>query len=153
LAVRASNRPRQRKSKKAVTGDILAKLLAVCAGDRLVDLRDRALLLMAFASGGRRRSEVAGLRIEDLVDEEPVRANPTDEHSPLLPCLTIHLGRTKTTSADDDEHVVLIGRPVTAIKHWLAEAKIETGPVFRRIDQWGALPRLNCSLRMGYCLI
>jgi hypothetical protein len=26
LAVRASNRPRQKKSKKAVTGDILAKL-------------------------------------------------------------------------------------------------------------------------------
>jgi integrase len=141
LAVRASNRPRQRKSRKAVTGDILAKLLAVCAGDRLVDLRDRALLLMAFASGGRRRSEVAGLRVEDLVDEEPVRANPADESSPLLPCLTIHLGRTKTTSADDDEHVVLIGRPVTALKHWLSEAKIEAGPVFRRIDQWGNLDR------------
>ncbi|NSZ87620.1 tyrosine-type recombinase/integrase (plasmid) [Agrobacterium tumefaciens] len=141
LAVRASNRPRQRKSKKAVTADILAKLLAACAGDRLVDLRDRALLLMAFASGGRRRSEVAGLRVEDLVEEEPVRTNPTDEHSPLLPCLTIHLGRTKTTTSDDDEHVVLIGRPVTALKHWLEEAKIEAGPVFRRIDQWGNLDR------------
>lgn len=141
LAVRASNRPRQRKSKKAVTGDILAKLLTACAGDRLVDLRDRALLLMAFASGGRRRSEVAGLRVEDLVDEEAVRTNPADENSPLLPCLTIHLGRTKTTSADDDEHVVLIGRPVTALKHWLEQAKIEAGPVFRRIDQWGNLDR------------
>lgn len=141
LAVRASNRPRQRKSKKAVTADILAKLLAACAGDRLVDLRDRALLLMAFASGGRRRSEVAGLRVEDLVEEEPVRTNPTDEHSPLLPCLTIHLGRTKTTTSDDDEHVVLIGRPVAALKHWLEEAKIEAGPVFRRIDQWGNLDR------------
>ncbi|NHT76884.1 site-specific integrase [Rhizobiaceae bacterium CRRU44] len=141
LAVRASNRPRQRKSKKAVTADILAKLLAACAGDRLVDLRDRALLLMAFASGGRRRSEVAGLRVEDLFEEEPVRTNPTDEHSPLLPCLTIRLGRTKTTSADDNEHVVLIGRPVTALRHWLEEAKIEAGPVFRRIDQWGNLDR------------
>ncbi|NSY51425.1 site-specific integrase [Agrobacterium tumefaciens] len=141
LAVRASNRPRQRKSKKAVTGDILAKLLTACAGDRLVDQRDRALLLMAFASGGRRRSEVAGLRVEDLVDEEPVRANPADEHSSLLPCLTIRLGRTKTTSADDNEHVVLIGRPVIALRHWLEEAKIEAGPVFRRIDQWGNLDR------------
>ncbi len=141
LAVRASNRPRQRKSRKAVTGDVLAKLLTACAGDRLVDLRDRALLLMAFASGGRRRSEVAGLRVEDLVDEEPVRANPTDELSLLLPCLTIRLGRTKTTAADDDEHVVLIGRPVTTLKHWLGEAKIEAGPVFRRIDQWGNLDR------------
>ena len=141
LAVRASNRPRQRKSKKAVTGDILARLLTACAGARLVDLRDRALLLMAFASGGRRRSEVAGLRVEDLVDEEPVRANPADDLSPLLPCLTIHLGRTKTTSADDDEHVVLIGRPVIAVKQWLESAKIDAGPVFRRIDQWGNLDR------------
>jgi hypothetical protein len=46
LAVRASECPRQPKSKKAVTGDSLNKLLATCAGDRLVDVRDRALLLM-----------------------------------------------------------------------------------------------------------
>ncbi|MFC0810475.1 integrase, partial [Ensifer sp. P24N7] len=65
LAVKASSRPRQRKSKKAVTVDVLAKLLAACAGERLVDQRDRALLLTAFASGGRRRSEVAALRVED----------------------------------------------------------------------------------------
>ncbi|MQB46552.1 integrase, partial [Rhizobium sp. ICMP 5592] len=124
LAVRAAPRQRRRKSKKAVTSNVLSKLLATCAGDRLVDLRDRALLLLAFASGGRRRSEVASLRIEDLVDEEPVHADPTDASSPSLPCLTIHLGRTKTTTADDDEQVVLIGRPVITLKHWLAEAKI-----------------------------
>ncbi|NTF65784.1 site-specific integrase [Rhizobium rhizogenes] len=141
LAVRAAPRQRRRKSRKAVTGDILAKLLATCAGDRLVDRRDRALLLLAFASGGRRRSEVASLRVEDLIDEEPVHADPADASSPSLPCLTISLGRTKTTTADDDEHVVLIGRPVIALKHWLAEAKIDTGPVFRRIDQWGNIDR------------
>ncbi|OCJ02463.1 integrase [Agrobacterium sp. 13-626] len=141
LAVRAAPRQRRRKSKKAVTGDVLAKLLTTCAGDRLVDRRDRALLLLAFASGGRRRSEVASLRVEDLIDEEPVHADPADASSPPLPCLTIRLGRTKTTTADDDEHVVLIGRPVTALKYWLAEAKIDTGPVFRRIDQWGNIDR------------
>lgn len=86
LAVKASNRPRQRKSKKAVTLDILTKLLEACAGDRLVDARDRALLLAAFVSGGWRRSEVAALRVEDLADEEPVRADPFDKSAPL-PCL------------------------------------------------------------------
>ncbi|EHK80059.1 integrase-like protein [Sinorhizobium meliloti CCNWSX0020] len=141
LAVRASARPRQRKSKKAVTVDILAKLLQACAGDRLVDLRDHALLLTAFASGGRRRSEVAALRVEDLADEEPVRADPSDKNSPPLPCLSIRLGRTKTTAADDDEHVLLIGRPVTALKRWQAEAQIKDGAVFRRIDQWGNVDR------------
>ncbi|PJR10672.1 site-specific integrase [Sinorhizobium meliloti] len=141
VAVRASARPRQRKSKKAVTVDILAKLLQACAGDRLVDLRDHALLLTAFASGGRRRSEVAALRVEDLADEEPVRADPSDNNSPPMPYLSIRLGRTKTTAADDDEHVLLIGRPVTALKRWLAEAAIEDGAVFRRIDQWGNVDR------------
>lgn len=63
LPERANHRPRQRKSKKAVTSEILAKLLDACAGDKLVDLRDRALRLMAFASDGRRRSEVATLMI------------------------------------------------------------------------------------------
>ncbi|WP_324764930.1 site-specific integrase (plasmid) [Sinorhizobium meliloti] len=141
LAVKASNRPRQSKSKKAVTSDVLVKLLEACAGDRLVDFRDSALLLTAFASGGRRRSEVAGLRVEDLEDEEPVRADPNDKTSPPLPCLSIRLGRTKTTAADDDEHVLLIGRPVTALKRWLAEAQIKDGPVFRRVDQWGNVDR------------
>ena len=61
LAVRASARPRGRKSKKAVTADILTALLTACAGDRLVDVRDRALLITAFVSGGRRRNEMASL--------------------------------------------------------------------------------------------
>ncbi|YCI06406.1 site-specific integrase (plasmid) [Ensifer sp. D2-11] len=138
LAVKASSRPRQRKSNKAVTSDVLAKLLETCAGERLVDWRDCALLLTAFASGGRRRSEVAGLRVEDLVEEEPVRA---DAASPPLSCLSIHLGRTKTTKAGDNEHVLLIGRPVTALKRWLTESGIKDGPIFRRIDQWGNVDR------------
>ncbi len=46
------------------------------------------------------------LRVEDLADEEPVRGNPANENSPPLPCLSIRLGRTKTTtSSDDDEQV------------------------------------------------
>lgn len=141
LAVRASARPRQRKSRQAVTGDVLAKLLHACAGERLVDLRDRALLLVAFASGGRRRSEIAGLRVEDLLEEDPVRTDPANPDSPPLPCLSIRLGRTKTTASDDDEHVLLVGRPVMALKGWLDEAGIGEGPIFRRIDQWGNVDR------------
>lgn len=141
LAVRAGNRPRQRKSRGAVTGDILAQLIATCSGDRLVDVRDRAILLVAFASGGRRRSEIASLHVEDLVDEEPVAVDPGNPLSPLLPCLSIRLGRTKTTDQDDDATALLIGRPVEALKRWLQQAGIESGPVFRRIDQWGNMDR------------
>jgi integrase len=53
----------------AVTRNVLDRLIATCATDRLADTRDLAILLLAFASGGRRRSEVARLRVEQLRDE------------------------------------------------------------------------------------
>jgi len=133
LAVRALNRPRSRKSANAITGDILGKLLATCSGEDLTALRDRAILMVAFASGGRRRSEVAGLRVEQLVKQVPV----TDEDGLPLPSLGIHLGRTKTSGAGHDETVYLTGRPVEALTHWLKAARIDKGSVFRKVDRWG----------------
>ncbi|WP_375166362.1 MULTISPECIES: site-specific integrase [Rhizobium] len=137
LAVRAVPRTRRRKSAKAVTGDVLAKLLATCSGDSLRDLRDRAILMVAFGSGGRRRSEVAGLRKEQLTIEPPV----TVEDGSPLPSLSIHLGRTKNSGAGQDEVVYLTGRPVEALHAWLAAAKIDGGSVFRAIDRWGNVSR------------
>jgi site-specific recombinase XerD len=139
LAVRASPRPRKRKSKRAITRDILDRLLATCATDRLADTRDLAILLVAFASGGRRRSEVARLRVEQLSDEPPVPLDPADPKSPTLPCLSIQLGRTKTTDADNEGRVLLVGPPVAALREWLERADIGKGPIFRAIDQWGAV--------------
>jgi len=133
LAVRALNRPRGRKSANAITGDILGKLLATCSNEDLTALRDRAILMVAFASGGRRRSEIASLRVEQLVKQEPV----TVEDSSTLPSLAIHLGRTKTSGIEQDEVVYLTGRPVEALTRWLEAAKIDKGSVFRKIDRWG----------------
>lgn len=86
LAVRAVPRQRRRKSAKAVTGDVLAKLLATCGDHNLRDVRDRAILMVAFASGGRRRSEVAGLRKEQLTIEAPVKGEdgPPSLRSPFI---------------------------------------------------------------------
>jgi len=137
LAVRATPRPRKRKSAKAVTGDILSRLLATCKTGSLPDVRDSAILMVAFASGGRRRSEIAGLRIEQLQPEEPIQI---DGAPPLL-SLSIHLGRTKSSGADNDEVVYLSGRPVDALNAWLAAAKIDRGSVFRAIDRWGNVSR------------
>jgi len=133
LAIRAAPRQRLRKSAKAVTSDVLAKLLATCGEHSLRDVRDRAILMVAFASGGRRRSEVASLRKEQLTVEAPV----SDEHGGPLPSLSIHLGRTKNSGAGQDEVVYLTGRPVEALNAWLTAAKIESGSVFRAIDRWG----------------
>mgnify|MGYP002718324684 FL=1 len=133
LAVRATPRPKRRKSAKAVTGDILSKLIGTCRTDNLRDVRDKAILMVAFASGGRRRSEVAGLRKDQLATEAPIYL----DGAPPLPSLSIHLGRTKTSGADNDEVVYLTGRPVEALNAWLAAARIESGSVFRAIDRWG----------------
>ncbi|MBP1843914.1 integrase [Rhizobium petrolearium] len=133
LAVRATPRPKRRKSAKAVTSDVLSKLIGTCRTDSLRDVRDKAILMVAFASGGRRRSEVAGLRKEQLSVEAPV----TGENGSALPSLSIHLGRTKTSGADHDEVVYLTGRPVEALNAWLAAAKIDSGSMFRAIDRWG----------------
>ncbi|MBB5574901.1 integrase [Rhizobium paranaense] len=93
--------------------------------------------MVAFASGGRRRSEVAGLRKEQLTVESPVKG---EDGSPL-PSLSIHLGRTKNSGASQDEVVYLTGRPVDALNAWLAAAKIDSGSVFRGIDRWGNVSR------------
>ncbi|QWW72324.1 site-specific integrase [Rhizobium sp. WYJ-E13] len=137
LAVRAAPRTRRRKSAKAVTGDVLAKLLATCATDSLRDVRDRAILMVAFASGGRRRSEIAGLRREQMSVEPPVAV----PDGPPLPSLAIHLGRTKTTSGEQDDVVYLTGRPVEALNAWMTAAKIDKGSVFRAIGRWGTVSR------------
>jgi integrase len=93
--------------------------------------------MVAFASGGRRRSEIAGLRREQLTVEAPI---PIEDGSPL-PSLAIHLGRTKTSSGEQDDVVYLTGRPVEALNVWMTAAKIESGSVFRAIGRWGTVSR------------
>lgn len=118
-----------------MTGDVLAKLLASCGTNSLRDLRDRAILMVAYASGGRRRSEIAGLRREQLTEEPPIER----PDGPALTSLSIPLGRTKTSSADHDEIVYLTGRPVEALNAWMEAARIKSGSIFRKIDRWGNL--------------
>lgn len=137
LAIRATSRQRRRKSARAVTADVLTKLLATCRTESLRDKRDRAILMVAFASGGRRRSEVAGLQTDQLSIETPVSL----DDGTILPCLAIHLGRTKTSCAENDEVVYLTGRPVSALQDWIAAAGIEAGSVFRAINRWDTVGR------------
>ena len=119
---------------------MLERLLATCASDRLVDARDAALLLVAFASGGRRRSEVAGLRVEQLIAEAPVPADPSDPKS-AKPALSVdpawphqdHRGRRRTQGCFS-----LGVRSQRCGNGWRGP-KLSKGPVFRAIDQWGGL--------------
>jgi hypothetical protein len=60
---------------------------------------------------------------------------------PPLPSLAIHLGRTKTSSGEQDDVVYLTGRPVEALNAWMVAAKIDSGSVFRAIGRWGTVSR------------
>ncbi|MDH6265952.1 integrase [Rhizobium sp. SG_E_25_P2] len=86
--------------------------------------------MVAFASGGQRRSEIADLRKEQLAADEPIQAEGGS-----LSSLSIHLGCTKTSSAESDEVVYLSSGPVDALNAWLRATKIEGGSVFRAIDR------------------
>ena len=139
LSIRAADRPRARKSAAAITRDILDRLLATCGRGRGVDLRDRALLLLAFGSGGRRRSEIVRLRVDDLEGRAPVPVDAAMPDGPTLPVLAVRLRRTKTSSAEAGESALVVGRPVEALCVWLEFSNIDSGPVFRRIDKWGRI--------------
>ncbi len=151
LATRAAPRPRQRKSREALVVEVLAQVLArldgiaACEGRDLHDdprkgqalrlraLRDRAMLSLAFAAGGRRRSEIAALetgQIEWRGAEDPEGADD-------IPLLLVSLGRTKTKSAEEGHRVTVRGRAVGDLDSWLRAAAIERGAVFRRINRWG----------------
>jgi integrase len=109
--------------KRALTAEPLAVMLATC-GEDLAGRRDRALLLLSWSSGGRRRSEVTRVRVEDL---ERLDAGT----------FVFRLGQTKTqqagTAHDPTAAKPLVGQAAHALIAWLSAAQITTGPLFRRI--------------------
>ena len=131
-AKKTGSRLRRPHSRKPITRDVLDLLLEQCDPSRLVGKRNRAILLTAFSSGGRRRSEISKLKMENLIHEDPVTHDGR-----LLTCLSLELGRTKTSQADERQVVKLVGRSADILLEWVRAAKIADGPVFRAVDRWG----------------
>ena len=82
------------------------------------------------------RSSTLGRTVDDG-RSQVLNCCVTVDDGPPLASLAIHLGRTKTSGADQDEVVCLTGRPVEALKLWLAAATIEGGSIFRKVVRWG----------------
>jgi len=120
VAVKAGWRPAK---KKAVTLDLLHPMLNTCRPDKLIDVRDRALLFFAWSSGGRRRSEVAEACTENLTQ--------------VADGFIYHLGHSKTDQKGHGLDVPLLGRAAEALNAWLSAADIEAGPIFRPVDKGG----------------
>ncbi|MCA0205195.1 MAG: tyrosine-type recombinase/integrase [Proteobacteria bacterium] len=123
-ARRALARPRQPKSPRPVTREVLTALLASC-DDSLRGIRDRAMLTLAFASGGRRRSEVVALDLAD-VDLRPFAARGL---------IWLRLLETKTTGKGEAPRLPLKGPAARALLHWIETADLDDGPLFRPVSR------------------
>ena len=114
--------------KEAVLPEDLLAMLATLDGGDLRSLRDRALLLIGFA-GGLRRSEIVGL---------DCGAHQTEDGSGWIEILD--KGLVVTLRGKTGWRDVEIGRgstgatcPVGALQSWLKFARIDHGPLFRRV--------------------
>jgi integrase len=110
-------------AKTALTRDPLEAMLATCT-DGVLGLRDRALLLFAFSSGGRRRAEVARAVVENLVKVDAQTYLYRLTHS-----------KTDQSGADfnPDADKPLVGPAARALTEWLEVSGVQSGPLFRRI--------------------
>lgn len=120
-----------KKKAKALRLEHIARILAWLRQqpDSLKKTRDLALVQMGFF-GAFRRSELVAIRVEDLVWDQDG--------------LIIRLSRSKTDQIGEGlERVIPAGVgsicAVQAMRDWLTQAGITSGPVFRPINRWGQL--------------
>jgi integrase len=111
-----------------LTIDPLRAVLATC-GDRLIDIRDRALLVIGYAAA-LRQSEIVALDVADLtVSREGlrvvIRRSKADQEGAGA---VLAVDRTGTPTC-----------PVAAYMAWLEASGITAGAVFRRVDRHSRL--------------
>jgi hypothetical protein len=112
----------------------LLRMAAACPGD-LAGLRDRALLLLAAATG-------LGRKVLVGLDAEHVRIDAAAAEFSLL---AAGEGRAGMRNIVVPRNPVLDGPgsrstglcPVGALEDWLGASDTRFGPVFRKIDRWG----------------
>jgi integrase len=115
----------ERRPPIAATRPVMEALLATCQHD-LSGVRDRALLLFGFASGGRRRSEIVAATLENV---------RRDGQGGFV----FELARSKTNQSGaraPQNFKPIVGEAALALEAWLNElfrAKITQGAIFRRI--------------------
>jgi integrase len=125
----------QVNAKPALTREPLEALLATC-DDSITGLRDRALLLFAFASGGRRRSEVTAATLDNTRRQADG--------------WVYQMGVSKSNQAGRaraDSHKPVVGRAAQALDAWLlawahaasaAGLPPPSGHLFRRLSKAGS---------------
>jgi integrase len=110
--------------KKALTPEVVADLILTLDLTTRAGLRDRLVILLAYAMAAR-REELSALEVSDLVETPTgldvlIRISKTG-HGEIVPVPRI-------------PRVPLVC-PVVALHAWLTVSEITTGPVFRRVDR------------------
>ena len=114
----------KKKVGAAITRDILDDMMDAC-GNNVLDIRDRALLLFAWGSGGRRRAEVVSADMKDLVK------NADGDYIYKIP-------KSKTDQEGKDNNTVPVkGRVAKALREWLVVSGVTEGPIFRSVGKGG----------------
>jgi site-specific recombinase XerD len=109
--------------KRAAELDYIAMMVDAIDTSRLIGVRDKALILLGFATASR-RSELVEIRIEDI--ERKARGI----------VVTIHARKTnevlrKGVVATHNDYC-----PIKAVDEWIERAGITSGPLFRAVDRY-----------------
>ena len=126
LALRRMHRRRGRRQDQAhgLTWPLRQRLMEA-AGDRPIDDRNRALLAVAY-DAMLRRSELAALQVDDLLEE-------------MHGAATLLVRRGKTDGEGAGEIVYLARDTVALVRAWLERSGITEGRLFRSVAKGGRL--------------
>jgi integrase len=125
------------EQKEALSREDFNKLEAACLADPVhwLAIRDRAMILCAYAGGGRRRSELASMTFErvKLTDGELPDGRVERAYRWSLPNMK---KREATTAAGEVLATLLVGDAVDALEAWLEVLRsegIRSGRIWRRV--------------------
>jgi integrase len=116
---------KQKRDLGAVGGGLLFRVVDLISDD-VRGVRDRAMILVGWQGGGRRRSEIAAARVEHFRDVE----GGLEWTIPRSKADQMGKGFSVALTPENDEQYC----PVRALRRWLEVSKIERGPVFRGVD-------------------
>ena len=123
-AWRAANPHKPKMSPNPIDRSLLERLVAATAPG-LHGLRDRAILEVAWTSGGRRSVEISQLTMEDL----------DFRHFETEGVIYLNLKRTKTHIKKAPPPLLVEDVSAVALDRWIRAAGIKSGPVFRSMSR------------------
>jgi integrase len=113
------------EKKAPATKSVIEKLIATCDCS-LVGKRDKSLILLAFSSGGRRRSELSAFRVSD------VKKLNDNQYQ-------IRMYHSKSDYSGKPKLFPVVGMAGAALRDYLESTGIDVGPLYRNISKHGSI--------------